>query len=168
MLFREDELPAVTGELTWGSLSKAISGTGVTQAADSVTYSLPSMEAQVTGWYVSAGDMVEAGTLLFEQDDAEVDELIEDYRDEILENEDNILNYEVEIENCQAEIRQLQEDLEEAWDDMEKLTITAPFSGRITGLAVEEDDEVSSGRGLATLTDTSALEITQYFSSSRQ
>lgn len=72
-LFTEEELAAVTGEITYGSLTQDISGTGTTTPADSVTYSLPSSEAEVTGWYVEAGDTVEEGDLLFEQDDSEVD-----------------------------------------------------------------------------------------------
>lgn len=63
-LFTEEELAAVTGEITYGSLTQDISGTGTTTPADSVTYSLPSSEAEVTGWYVEAGDTVEEGDLL--------------------------------------------------------------------------------------------------------
>lgn len=39
--FTEEELAAVTGEITYGSLTQNISGTGTTTPADSVTYSLP-------------------------------------------------------------------------------------------------------------------------------
>lgn len=150
MLFTDEELPAVTDTLTYGALSKAISGTGVTVAADTETYSLPSSEAEVTGWYVEAGDEVNAGDLLFEQDDSEVDELIAEYEDEILE-------YEVEIQ-------ELNENLAEAQSNMANLTVTAPFSGRITDISVELDDSVSTGRTLATITDDSEMKLTQYFS----
>lgn len=149
-LFTEEELAAVTGEITYGSLSQDISGTGTTTPADSVTYSLPSSEADVTGWYVEAGDTVEEGDLLFEQDDSEVDEIIAEYEYEILE-------YEIEIDEAR-------ESLSEAQEGLAGLTVTAPFSGRVTDITVEAGDSVSNGMTLAYIVDTSAMEITQYFS----
>ena len=149
-LFSGEEQTAVTGEITYGSLSQEISGTGTTTQADSVTYSLPSSEADVTGWYVEAGDTVEAGDLLFEQDDSEVDELIAEYEYEILE-------YEIEIDEAR-------ESLAEAQEGLAGLTVTDPFSGRVTEIAVEAGDSVSNGMTLAYIADTSAMEITQYFS----
>ncbi len=149
-LFTEEELAAVTGEITYGSLSQDISGTGTTTPADSVTYSLPSSEADVTGWYVEAGDTVEEGDLLFEQDDSEVDEIIAEYEYEILE-------YEIEIDEAR-------ENLSEAQEGLAGLTVTAPFSGRVTDITVEAGDSVSNGMTLAYIVDTSAMEITQYFS----
>ena len=149
-LFTEEELAAVTGEITYGSLSQDISGTGTTTLADSVTYSLPSSEADVTGWYVEAGDTVEEGDLLFEQDDSEVDEIIAEYEYEILE-------YEIEIDEAR-------ESLSEAQEGLAGLTVTAPFSGRVTDITVEAGDSVSNGMTLAYIVDTSAMEITQYFS----
>ena len=149
-LFTEEELAAVTGEITYGSLTQDISGTGTTTPADSVTYSLPSSEAEVTGWYVEAGDTVEEGDLLFEQDDSEVDEIIAEYEYEILE-------YEIEIDEAR-------ESLTEAQEGLAGLTVTAPFSGRVTEITVEAGDSVSNGMTLAYIADTSAMEITQYFS----
>ena len=144
-LFTEEELAAVTGEITYGSLTQDISGTGTTTPADSVTYSLPSSEAEVTGWYVEAGDTVEEGDLLFEQDDSEVDEIIAEYE------------YEIEIDEAR-------ESLTEAQEGLAGLTVTAPFSGRVTEITVEAGDSVSNGMTLAYIADTSAMEITQYFS----
>ena len=150
ILFSEEELPAVTGEITYGTLSREISGTGTTLPADSVTYSLPSSEAEVTGWYVEAGDEVEEGDLLFEQDDSDVD-------DEISDLEYQILEYEIEIDEAR-------ESLSEAQEGLAGLTVTAPFAGRVTDIAVEAGDDVSPGMTLAYIVDTGAMEIRQYFS----
>jgi len=163
-VFREEELPAVTGTLSSGSLSKSVSGTGVTVAADSVTYSLPSMEAAVTGWYVEAGDMVEEGQLLFEQDDADVDEKIADLREEISDYEEQISDYQANITDYELSIQDLREDLSEAREAMENLTVTADFDGQITGVTVSEDDDVNANRVLAVLTDVNNITLTQYFS----
>ena len=149
-LFSEEELPAVTGTITYGALDQEISGTGTTTPADSVTYSLPSNDAEVTGWYVEAGDEVKEGDLLFEQDDSAVD-------DEIADLEYQILEYEIEIDEAR-------ENLSEAQDGLAGLTVTAPFSGRVTGLTVEVGDDVSPGMTLAYIVDTGAMVITQYFS----
>lgn len=149
-LFSEEELPAVTGTITYGALDQEISGTGTTTPADSVTYSLPSSDAEVTGWYVEAGDEVKEGDLLFEQDDSAVD-------DEIADLEYQILEYEIEIDEAR-------ENLSEAYSGLAGLTVTAPFSGRVTGLTVEVGDDVSPGMALAYIADTSAMVITQYFS----
>ena len=149
-LFSEEELPAVTGTITYGALDQEISGTGTTTPADSVTYSLPSNDAEVTGWYVEAGDEVKEGDLLFKQDDSAVD-------DEIADLEYQILEYEIEIDEAR-------ENLSEAQDGLAGLTVTAPFSGRVTGLTVEVGDDVSPGMTLAYIVDTGAMVITQYFS----
>ena len=93
---------------------------------------------------------MEEGDLLFEQDDSEVDEIIAEYEYEILE-------YEIEIDEAR-------ESLSEAQEGLAGLTVTAPFSGRVTEITVEAGDSVSNGMTLAYIADTSAMEITQYFS----
>lgn len=57
--------------------------------ADSVTYTTAS-EAEITGVYVSAGDTVEVGDLLYTQDDSELDDQIEEYQDQITEQENQL------------------------------------------------------------------------------
>lgn len=68
--------------------------------------------------YVSAGDTVAAGDLLYTQDDSELDEQIEEYEQEITTLEE-------ELDDCYEQLAQLSET-------MAALTVTAPFSGRIT------------------------------------
>ena len=90
---------------------------------DSVTYTTAS-EAEITGVYVSAGDTVEVGELLYTQDDSELDDQIEEYQDQITEQENQLDDY-------QEQLAQLQEEIA-------ALTVTAPFAGRITDVAVDE------------------------------
>ena len=73
---------------------------------------------------------MEEGDLLFEQDDSEVDEIIAEYEYEILE-------YEIEIDEAR-------ESLSEAQEGLAGLTVTAPFSGRVTEITVEAGDRPPS------------------------
>ena len=107
----------LTETLTTGSLATTITGTGVTLPADSQTATVAST-AEITKVYVAAGDIVQAGDLLYEQDDSELDEQIGTYQDQIADLQD-------ELTTAQTQLSDLQETLSH-------LTVTAPFSGTIT------------------------------------
>ena len=149
LFFSGEEQTPLTEQTTYGSLSTTLSGTGTTMPADSVTYTTAS-EAEITGVYVSAGDTVEVGDLLYTQDDSELDDQIEEYQDQITEQENQLDDY-------QEQLAQLQEEIA-------ALTVTAPFAGRITDVAVDVGDNVAAGTKLATLVDASQMCLTQYFS----
>mgnify|MGYP000963546527 CR=1 FL=1 len=149
LFFSGEEQTPLTERTTYGSLSTTLSGTGTTMPADSVTYTTAS-EAEITGVYVSAGDTVEVGDLLYTQDDSELDDQIEEYQDQITEQENQLDDY-------QEQLAQLQEEIA-------ALTVTAPFAGRITDVAVDVGDNVAAGTKLATLVDDSQMCLTQYFS----
>lgn len=149
LFFSGEEQTPLTEQTTYGSLSATLSGTGTTMPADSVTYTTAS-EAEITGVYVSAGDTVEVGDLLYTQDDSELDDQIEEYQDQITEQENQLDDY-------QEQLAQLQEEIA-------ALTVTAPFAGRITDVAVDVGDNVAAGTKLATLVDDSQMCLTQYFS----
>ena len=149
LFFENETQTALTETTTYGSLSTVLEGTGTTMPADSVTYTTAST-AEITGVYVSAGDTVEAGDLLYTQDDSELDEEIEGYQDEL-----------TELENTLSDASDQLSELNERLAD---LTVTAPFSGRITDVTVRAGDSVGSGTKLATLVDDSKMTLTQYFS----
>ena len=149
LFFSQEERTALTERTTYGSLATTIEGTGTTVPADSVTYTAAS-DSEITGVYVSAGDTVEAGQLLYTQDSTELDEQIETYQDEI-----------TELENTLSDAQSQLADLNES---MAALSVTAPFSGRITDVTTEVGDSVNAGTKLATLVDDSQMTLTQYFS----
>ena len=149
LFFRTEGAAALTERTTYGSLSTTLEGTGTTMPADSVTVTTASA-AEITGVYVSAGDTVAAGDLLYTQDDSELDEQIEEYEQEITTLEE-------ELDDCYEQLAQLSET-------MAALTVTAPFSGRITEVAADAGDSVMSGGKLAVLVDDSQMTLTQYFS----
>lgn len=149
LFFSGEEQTPLTEQTTYGSLSTTLSGTGTTMPTDSVTYTTAS-EAEITGVYVSAGDTVEVGELLYTQDDSELDDQIEEYQDQITEQENQLDDY-------QEQLAQLQEEIA-------ALTVKAPFAGRITDVAVDMGDNMAAGTKLATLVDDSQMCLTQYFS----
>ena len=149
LFFSQEERTALTERTTYGSLATTIEGTGTTVPADSVTYTAAS-DSEITGVYVSAGDTVEAGQLLYTQDSTELDEQIETYQDEITELENT-------LSDAQSQLAELNES-------MAALSVTAPFSGRITDVTAEVGDSVNAGTRLATLVDDSQMTLTQYFS----
>lgn len=139
----------LTETLTTGSLATTITGTGVTLPADSQTATVAST-AEITKVYVAAGDIVQAGDLLYEQDDSELDEQIGTYQDQIADLQD-------ELTTAQTQLSDLQETLSH-------LTVTAPFSGTITEVEVEAGDSVQAGTKLAQLVDDSQMTLTEYYS----
>lgn len=149
LFFQGETRIALTETTTYGSLSTVIEGTGTTMPADSITYTTAST-TEITGVYVSAGDTVAAGDLLYTQDDSELDEEIEGYQDEL-----------TELQNTLSDAGDQLSELNQRLAD---LTVTAPFSGRITDVTVRAGDSVGSGTKLATLVDDSKMTLTQYFS----
>ncbi|MGI5928379.1 efflux RND transporter periplasmic adaptor subunit [Pseudoflavonifractor sp.] len=149
LFFTEEEQVALTETTTYGTLSTAIEGTATTMPNDSVTVTTAST-AEILEVYVSAGDTVEAGDLLYVQDDAQLDEEIETYQDEMAELEE-------ELDGYYGQLSDLQESLS-------ALSVTAPFAGRLTEVDAEEGDTVQNGGKLAVLVDDSRMTLTQYFS----
>lgn len=157
LFFTEEEQVALTGKTSYGSLATTIEGTGITIPADSFSVTAASSEGKITGVYVTAGETVTAGQLLYTQDDSELDDQLDEYQKQIDDLYDQIDNYNDQIDNYTDQIG----DLEET---MAQLTVTAPFSGRITEIQAEEGDGLQKGTRLATLVDDSQMTLTEYFS----
>lgn len=150
LFFSEEKAVALTDVTTYGSLATSIEGTGTTVPADSYTVSAASSEAKITGVYVSAGDPVAMGDLLYTQDDSELDDELDEYQSQIDDLNDQIDDYNDQLSD-------LQETLSE-------LAITAPFAGRVVDLDADAGDEVQKGAQLLTLVDDSKMTLTEYFS----
>ena len=165
LFFQAEERIPLTGETSYGALNKAVEGSGTTVPQDSETYSLPSMSAAVSGWYVAAGDQVEVGDLLFEQDDSDLDEQIS-----ALQNGDGetsgIADYEASIADQQELLRDYRTELAELTAAQAELEVTAPISGYLTYVAdLEPEDQVrAEATLLATIVDDSRMTLKRYFS----
>ena len=144
LFFAAEEKVALTGTTTYGTLDEAIEGSGTTTPADSVTYDI---NGTVLEWYVSAGDEVQEGDLLYVLDSTDA--------------EDDMLDAEVELEELYEQLSELQENIAGQ-------TVTASFSGRVESVNVEAGKKVQSGAMLCKLIDDSRMKATLYFSYSYQ
>lgn len=157
LFFTREEQVALTDKTTYGSLATTIQGTGTTLPADSYTVSAASSESKITEVYVTAGDTVEVGDLLYIQDDSELDDQLDEYQKQIDDLYDQIDNYTDQIDSYNDQLEDLRETMAE-------LTVTAPFSGRLTEVAADEGDQLQKGSRLAALVDDSRMTLTEYFS----
>lgn len=149
LFFTQETKTALTEKTTYGSLSTTIEGTATTLPADSTTITVAST-ATIEELFVSAGDTVAVGDPLYTQDDSELDDEIEDY--------------ESQIEDYQDQLTASYEQLDTLQDTLSELTVSAPFTGRLTEVGAEAGDDVQKGARLALLVDDSAMKLTQYFS----
>lgn len=149
LFFTSEEKTALTEKTTYGSLSTTIEGTATTTPADSTTITVASTAA-IEEVFVSAGDTVAVGDPLYTQDDSELDDQIEDYQSQIEDYQDQLTT------GCE-QLATLQETLS-------TLTVSAPFSGRLTEVNADVGDSVQKGSKLAVLVDDTTMKLTQYFS----
>lgn len=149
LFFTEEEKVALTSTTTYGSMASSITGSGTTMPADSKTYTTAST-SEIESVNVSPGDTVQAGDLLYVQDDSEVDDQIDDYQDQIDDYEKNITDY--------------QDSLADQTETLNDLTTTAPFSGHLEQVTNEKGDTVKAGDVLAEIVDDSSMKLTEYFS----
>lgn len=171
LFFSAEERTALTEQTTFGSLGSTIEGTATTFPGNSSTISAASSDAKITAVYVSAGDTVSVGDRLYDQDDSEVDDKLEEYQkevdslyDQIDSYEDQIDSYNEQIENSREQIDDYNEQIAELRDTIASLTVTAPFSGRVQTLHTDEGSNAQKGASLVTLVDDSAMTLTEYVS----
>jgi len=150
LFFAEEERIALTASTSFGSLSRAIEGSGSTVPLETQSVTLASMDADVLAVHVKEGDTVQVGDLLYEQDDSAVDDLI--------------LEYESEINELRSDLNSAYDQLAEARESQANLTVSAPFSGRISEITVELDDDIMKGSKLAAITNDGLMRLTQYVS----
>ena len=157
IFFSAEERIALTGTTTYGSLATTLEGTGTTMPADSYTVSAASAESKITGVFVSAGDTVSAGQLLYTQDDSELDEQLNEYQEQVDSQYEQIDSYTDQISDYNEQVEELRET-------MTGLTVTTPISGCITELTAKAGNNVQSGAGVAVVVDNSKMLLTEYFS----
>lgn len=121
-----------------GNLVTTVTGSGpitFTNNMDAVSKAA----GTITKVYHKQGDQVKAGELLFELDDA-----------------DAVLN----VEKAQNSISQMQLTQNSNVVSLNGLTVTAPFSGQVTGIQVKSGTTANKGDVFMTLTDTSKMKVT--------
>lgn len=156
LFFTEESPVALTGTVTFGQLGTTIEGSGTASSASTQSVALAS-SSEILGVYVTAGDTVEEGQLLYIQDDSELDDQIEVIQEQIETYYDTISEYNSTIADYYSSIADINESIGEA-------TVTAPFSGKVTEIMVDIDDNVTSSGKICQLTSSSSLDVVLYFS----
>ena len=122
-------------------ITAQITGSGVLEAANS--YSVTSLaEGSILTADFEEGDQVEEGTVLYTIDTS---------------------NLSGSLEQARISLEQAQRSYNSRVKDLEKLSVTAPKTGRVLSLEVEEGDDVSAGQTVATLRNSDVMTLTVPF-----
>ena len=122
-------------------ITAQITGSGVLEAANS--YSVTSLaEGNILTADFEEGDQVEEGTVLYTIDTS---------------------NLSGSLEQARISLEQAQRSYNSRVKDLEKLSVTAPKTGRVLSLEVEEGDDVSAGQTVATLRNSDIMTLTVPF-----
>lgn len=132
-----------------GSIQSSVTGSGVTNAADTAVVA-SKVSGLVNEVYVNTGDYVFEGTPLFSIDTAIADAEIQ--------------AAEEKLADLQEALGALYDKLSEIYASQAKLTISAPFSGKLMDVQLEKGNYVSGGTVIGTLVNDSKMRLTQYFS----
>lgn len=138
----EEEQQALTEFTYLGSVQSKVQGSGLTKPKDSAAVSA-AVKGEVTEVFFNTGDYVMVGDLLFTIDMAELNDKVTEKQEDI----DDLLKEKQELLESQS-----------------KLTITAPFGGKIIDCSISVDDYVTKGQVIGTLINDSKMRVSQYFS----
>lgn len=124
-------------------ITQSLSGNGTLEAADS--YSVTSLvEAEILTADFEEGDIVEKGDVLYELDSADASN---------------------SIENSEISLSGQQRNYENSLETKADLTVKSPIAGTVVSLDVEVGDEVQAGQTVATVRDSSVMELKVNFPS---
>ena len=126
-----------------GSVSSIVEGYGMTRAKDSESISVAT-SGTVVDVYVSEGEFVSAGTILYLIDSPAAHDA---------------------VKNAQAEVDGYQKQLRALYEAQANLSIKAEFSGKILDAStLQVGESVGVGELLGRLVDDSRMRLTQYYS----
>jgi len=131
-----------TARVTRGDITVSVTGSGPIESAQSVDLT-STVSSTITNVFFKDGDSVKKGDVIFELES-------QDAKDKI----DSIKS---QIDDVNSSIADVQESIK-------NLVITAPISGYVKNLNVQEGDRVSKGSTVLTIIDTSKLKVTLPFS----
>ncbi len=165
-LFQEEEVETEIWSdfVSRGSINSTVTGSGSTRAVNAKTLTLAN-GGEVREVYVSAGDHVEVGDLLYEVDSSEAEKALEDAKDRVKSEQKSVLDAKQRIEDANKSVEDARRQLNSHMRKYDDLSFRAPFAGKL--LEVEDlniGDKVSEGQKLGTLVDDRTMELTLYFS----
>ena len=126
-----------TTQVTRGNIEVSLSGSGTIESA-STSDVMSNVQGKIIKSYKKEGDTVKKGDLLYEMDDTDA---------------------KLQIQKIQNSIDQQQLSESNTSKNYSNMTVTAPFSGKVTGVSVVKGDNINNGMSLFTITDTSKLKL---------
>ncbi|AEY65346.1 HlyD family efflux transporter periplasmic adaptor subunit [Clostridium sp. BNL1100] len=126
-----------TTQVTRGNIEVSLSGSGTIESA-STSDVMSNVQGKIIKSYKKVGDTVKKGDLLYEMDDTDA---------------------KLQIQKIQNSIEQQQLSESNTSKNYSNMTVTAPFSGKVTGVSAVKGDNVNNGMSLFTITDTSKLKL---------
>jgi multidrug resistance efflux pump len=142
LFFYEEPVEVVTGTTVRDTIETLIEGTAVTSPTSFQMLTVP-VDGVVDKVFVSQGDTVEVGDPLYSIDGDSIEE---------------------DLADLEATIADYEDQLAELYESVDSLTISAPFSGKLLDVAVENGDEVGASTAVATLVDDSKMILELYYS----
>lgn len=131
-----------TARVTRGDITVSVTGSGPIESAQSEDLT-STVSSTITNVFFKDGDRVKKGDIIFE-----------------LENQDA----KDKIDSIKSQIEDVSSSIADVQESIKNLVITAPISGYIKNLNVQEGDRVSKGSTVLTIIDTSKLKVTLPFS----
>ncbi len=141
LFFVKPEKVYNTAVAGFGPIEAKIYGSGTTKAKQSKDLTI-SAKGEVKDVYVAAGDQVAAGTPLYS------------ISPETL-NDDLI--------SAEKALSALLEQMDDINKNIANLTLSAPFSGKVIDVNVNQGDTISSGQKIASFIDDSKMRLKLYF-----
>ncbi|MDP4092908.1 MAG: efflux RND transporter periplasmic adaptor subunit [Bacillota bacterium] len=132
-----------TAAASKGDITLTVTGSGPITASNKYEIS-PVVNSKITKVYHKQGDTVKAGELLFELDNTDAS---------------------LEMERMQNSVATTQLQLNNLVSQVDSLTLTAPFSGYVSGILVKQGDMVGKNAGVLTLANNSEMELLLPFNS---
>lgn len=140
---KEPEEEILTDFVTRGSISSIIEGNGLVKAKSSESISVGT-SGTVVDVYVSEGEFVAAGTVLYLINSPAAEEA---------------------VTKAQKDVDGYRKQLKTLYEDKQNLNIKTEFAGKILeNKDVKKGDSVSNGQVLARLVDDSKMKLKQYYS----
>jgi len=136
------EQQVVTDIVQYGSITSMVEGSGMVKAKKSESITLATA-GTVGDVYVTEGQQVNEGDPLFTYDSPEAEKRVRDAKS-------NIEGY--------------QKQLNAAYKDIAKLSLTAPYAGKLMNTVDLTVGEETTAQTVATLVDDTRMRLTQYYS----
>lgn len=124
-----------------GDISNSISGSGTLEPKESYDV-VPLVQGDILADYITEGQTIEKGDLLYRIDDSEM---------------------ESNIEKSKLSLEKTQLSNQEVLDSLEDLTVISDATGNVTEMFVEKGDEVQQGAQIATIVDNSTAIVSVPF-----